>query len=111
VAYFPNGTAGMCYEEQYCSRCIHSGDDGVSCNVMLIHNLYNYDQCKDTPEGKAIEAILDLLIPRTKDDLGAEECSMFHEETEHEAAEVERRRLAEQPAKYQAALAETRHAA
>lgn len=80
MAYFPNGTAGMCYVEQYCCKCIHwpQKDEDPGCAVDLIHNLYNYDQCKDTPEGKAIEAILDMLIPRTKDDLGNERCSMFH---------------------------------
>jgi len=77
MGYFPNGTSGMCYEEEFCAKCLHSGADGVSCNVMLIHNLYNYQQCKETPEGKAVEAILDLLIPRTKDGLWNEKCSMF----------------------------------
>lgn len=79
MAYFPNGTSGMCYEEQYCAKCIHGpqGDEDPMCAVMLIHNLFNYDQCKDTPEGKAVETILDLLIPRTKNDLGNEKCSLF----------------------------------
>lgn len=108
MAYFPNGTAGACYEEEYCQHCVHSGPDGVSCNVMLIHNLFNYDQCDDSPRGKAIEAILDLLIPRTKDDLGAEKCEMFH--AQDPEAERELRRLYEQPTKYQLAMNEGRRA-
>jgi len=102
MAYFPNGTSGMIYEEEWCANCIHSGP-GVSCNVMLIHNLFNYDQCEDDERGKAVEAILDLLIPRTKDDLGAEQCSMFRAKVDAEAEEAELRRLAEQPRKYAAA--------
>lgn len=79
MAYFPNGTAGEYYYAQYCSKCAHwpKGDDDPGCSVDIIHNLFNYDQCKDTLEGRAIETILDLLIPRTKDDLGNERCSMF----------------------------------
>lgn len=79
MAYFPNGTSGMIYEEQVCAKCAHygEGDDVGGCPVLLIHNLYNYDQCADTEHGKAIECILDLLIPRTKNDLGNEKCSLF----------------------------------
>jgi hypothetical protein len=110
MAYFPNGTAGMCYEEEWCANCVHYGADGVSCNILLIHNLFNYDQCDDTPRGKAIEAILDLLIPRTKDDLGAEQCTMFRARVDPEAEDAELRRLAEQPRKYEAAMAEAKSA-
>lgn len=70
MGYFPNGTAGGMYEEEYCMNCIHgTGDD--PCAVMLAHNLYNYDEC-DKPE-----SILHLLIPLRKDDLGNEQCRMF----------------------------------
>jgi hypothetical protein len=105
MAYFPNGTSGMIYEEEYCANCIHGRGPAAErgCMVMLIHNLFNYDQCKEDERGKAIEAILDLLIPRTKDDLGAEQCTMFRARVDDEAEEAELRRLAEQPRKYAAA--------
>lgn len=105
MAYFPNGTAGACYEEQYCSNCVHD-DEERGCAVMLLHNLFNYDQCNSGKTGKAIKAFLETLIPETKDGLGAEQCSMFIAKADPEAEEAERRRLAAQPAKYEAALAE-----
>jgi hypothetical protein len=70
MGYFPNGTAGMDYEDHYCSRCIHD-DDEHGCAVMLAHNLYNYDECNKP------ESILHLLIPRSKNGLGNEQCLMF----------------------------------
>jgi hypothetical protein len=111
MAYFPNGTAGACYEGEYCCHCVHQrGEDGEGgCVVWLAHLLYSYELCneKDHP-GKVI---LDLLIPETKDGLGAEQCAMFHARTNEEAEEAERRRLAEQPRKYQAVMAEMGRAA
>ena len=70
MAYFPNGTAGMDYEDRYCSRCIHNGDDG--CPVMLAHFLYNYDECNNP------KSILHLLIPRDEEGRN-QECRMFVE--------------------------------
>jgi hypothetical protein len=107
MAYFPNGTSGMIYEEQYCFNCVH-GNEG--CPVMDAHNLYNYDQCEEDDRGKAIKTILDLLIPETKDGLGAEQCTMFLAKADPEADEAEQRRLAEQVRKYEAAMAERRAA-
>jgi hypothetical protein len=111
MAYFPNGTSGMCYEEQYCSNCIHEGgEDGPGCPIMLLHLLYNYDQFKRGKTGETVKAMLSTLIPETKDGLGAEQCSMFAPTADAEAEQAERRRLAEQPAKYEAAMAEARPA-
>lgn len=108
MAYFPNGTAGACYEEEWCDNCVHARDDEGygACSVMMLHNLFNYDQCKDDPRGKAIAEILGLLIPRTKDDCGAEQCTMFRARVDAEAEDAELRRLAEQPGKYAAVMAE-----
>lgn len=108
MAYFPNGTSGMIYEEEWCDSCVHrDGPDGESgCMVMLVHNLFNYDQCKDDPRGKAIAEILGLMIPRTKDGLGAEQCAMFRARADAEAEDAELRRLAEQPRKYAEIMAE-----
>jgi hypothetical protein len=48
-------------------------EEGPGCPVWLAHLLYNYDECNKD------ESILHLLIPRTPDGLGNEQCSMFVE--------------------------------
>lgn len=79
MAYFANGTEGMDYGEQYCTRCIHN--DG--CPVWGLHFEHNYT--KDA----AIRSILDYLIPRRNDGLGNGQCRMFHEgETERTPASI-----------------------
>jgi hypothetical protein len=85
MAYFPNGTAGMMYEAEFCDRCVHqNGPDGESgCAVMLAHMLHNYAECNKE------DSILHLLIPRTKDGCGAEQCKMFiHDGKDHETGEL-----------------------
>lgn len=77
MAYFSNGSEGMSYEAHYCHRCVHR----EGCAVWSLHQQHNYEQCRDTPEGKAWEAALDALIPRSKDGLDNEQCTMFHEAT------------------------------
>ena len=92
MAYFSNGTEGMMYEEEYCSRCVHSQD---SCSVMVLHNLYNYDACNPkTDVQRALHDVLETLIPSV--DSGTDppykvpgECSMFHEA----GMEVEAKRM------------------
>lgn len=103
MAYFPNGTSGMIYEERYCSNCVH-GRDG--CAVMDVHNFFNYDQFGEDEHSKSIKTILDLLIPETKDGTG--QCNMFLARENAEAEEAEQRRLAEQPSKYEQVMAELR---
>lgn len=107
MAYFPNGTSGAIYEEQYCANCVHEGDlDGPGCPIMLLHLLYNYDQCSNGKTGKTIKSVLGTLIPETEDGLGAEQCSMFLAKAGAEAEAAEQRRLAEQARKYEVAMAE-----
>lgn len=36
MGYFPNGTSGMMYEEEYCDRCAHQRG---GCAVWLAHML------------------------------------------------------------------------
>jgi hypothetical protein len=87
MAYWSTGTAGMDYEERYCVRCVHQ--DG--CTVMLAHNLYNYRDCDDE------SSILHILIPRSKDTLDNEQCTMFHPRDPAADALIERdRKKAEQ---------------
>lgn len=103
MGYFPNGTAGACYEERYCANCIHEGDpDGPGCPIMALHTLYNYDQFEDV----TVSDFLSTLIPETDDGTG--QCSMFVATADPEAEEAERRRLAMQPIKYREALQEMR---
>jgi len=72
MGYFSNGTEGMDYEARYCDRCLHQENpDGTGCAVWLAHLLYNYDDCNNP------KSILHILIPRTKDGIGNEQCSMF----------------------------------
>jgi hypothetical protein len=78
MGYFSNGTQGDCYEERYCSRCIHvNGKDGKSgCAVMLAHMLHNYKECNNK------DSILHLLIRQGNGNKGEPwnyECEMFHD--------------------------------
>lgn len=66
MAYFPNGTAGMMFEEKWCDKCHHQ--DG--CTVWDAHLLSNYEECNNP------DSILHILITQTKDDSAAE-CTMF----------------------------------
>lgn len=109
MAYFPNGTAGMMYEEEYCCNCVHDTDER-QCPILALHFLYNYDQCRKGKTGQVVKSFLGTLIPETKDGLGAEQCSMFLARADAEAEEAEQRRLAEQPRKYEQVMAELRQA-
>ena len=70
MGYFANGTAGMEYEEKYCTMCVHYED----CPVLLAHMLYNYDQHGN----KKLADVLDLLIPCDVDGANGK-CTMFLE--------------------------------
>lgn len=72
MGYFSNGTEGMMYEQRFCDHCIHQKPDDGGCAVMLAHLLHNYDECNKP------DSILHLLIPRSKDGIGNEQCAMFH---------------------------------
>jgi hypothetical protein len=76
MGYFSNGSEGMYYEERFCSRCVHRGNDETGgCVVWLAHLLYSYTECNSTSNAKHI---LDLLIPPAKDKLSNDQCAMFH---------------------------------
>lgn len=74
MGYFSNGTEGECYEEQYCSRCVHQKIDDGGCAVWFAHLMANYDECNNP------DSILHMLIPRRKNGVGNEQCAMFHED-------------------------------
>lgn len=90
MGYFSNGTEGMIFEEQWCSRCVHSDDrpgkeigdrDNPPCPVWMAHLMFAYDECDSKSNAKTI---LDMLItPREEtasDGFGilTNECKMFH---------------------------------
>ena|ERR1700744_2816120 len=86
MAYFPNGSAGMDYEEQYCSHCVNYRDDkkcgSKGCAIFDLHLLWNYDACngKDAAKDSAQHAkwlALEHLIPTSNGGIGAEQCTMF----------------------------------
>lgn len=71
MGYFSNGTEGMDYEERYCSTCLHRGPvNGPGCYVWFAHMLHPSDGIKTG-------SILNLLIPRSKDGLSNERCTMY----------------------------------
>lgn len=79
MAYFSSGTEGMIYEEHYCVRCVHH----ENCAILNAHFIHNYDECNKP------DSILHMLIPRSKDGLGNEQCLMFYEgETERTAPSI-----------------------
>lgn len=73
MAYFPNGTSGMMYEEKWCVRCVHGQDvEELMCPVWFAHMLWNYDTRAD----EEISGILEYMIP-TRDDHFPDKCRMF----------------------------------
>jgi len=74
MGYFSNGDAGEAYEAAYCARCIHGPKrTDKLCAVWALHFMHNYDECNKP------ESFLHVLIPRSGDRLGNEECAMFIE--------------------------------
>jgi hypothetical protein len=71
MAYFSNGSEGMDYEEEFCSKCLHKN----GCAVWTAHMLHNYKECNNE------DSILHILIPRSEGDLANEKCAMFIDET------------------------------
>ncbi len=70
MGYFPNGSAGMDYEHNYCRRCIHLNEDGGGCAIWLAHMIHNYDECNKK------DSILHLLIPRDEQGFN-KQCELF----------------------------------
>jgi hypothetical protein len=69
MGYFPNGTSGEIYYEEWCSRCLHNGEPDTLCPVWSAHLIRNYDECNNK------DSILHMLIPR--DGIGNSKCRMF----------------------------------
>lgn len=75
MGYFSNGTEGDCYFAKYCERCVHmpKNHDEGGCMVWFLHLMHNYDECNKD------DSMLDVLIPRSKDGIGNDQCTMFYE--------------------------------
>lgn len=87
MGYFSTGTEGADWEARWCYRCVHYPEVG-ECPVMLLHSLWNYDQCAAAndrhegrePQDKASEAkliALETLISCGESGLG-NDCQMFY---------------------------------
>jgi hypothetical protein len=70
MGYFSNGTEGEMYRRTYCSLCRHDDED-AGCAVWYAHLMWVGDAAK--------APVLDALIPRSKDGLTNEQCTMFAE--------------------------------
>jgi len=70
MGYFSNGTEGVDYQNNYCSRCVH--DVNSDCPIWLAHLIHNYDECNKD------DSILHMLIPRSEDGLENEQCKLFY---------------------------------
>lgn len=77
MGYFSNATEGDFWESDNCAKCHHNGtgEDDPLCPVMAAHMLYAYEMCNEHENPAKI--ILDLLIPRNKNELGNAKCAMF----------------------------------
>ena len=76
MAYFCNGSDGMNFEDRWCSRCLHYPDNGESCEIIFLHQIYQGDD--------KCQPLLDTLITQ-KD----RECKMFISKKRHIEREVE----------------------
>jgi hypothetical protein len=75
MAYFPNGTAKMLFEDAQCHGCVHfEGRDGHGCPVMNLHTRYTSDELSIV--NVRTRYILDTIIPMDKEFAG--DCTMFY---------------------------------
>jgi len=84
MAYFPNGTSGDIYMEQWCERCANwreTESDNWGCFVFDLHLAFNYEQNGESEINKLKHKILEHFIP-TGEDLFPEKCKMFIERKE-----------------------------
>lgn len=83
MAYFPNGTAGMAYQEDYCLKCRNHRDlddgRGPGCAIWDAHLLFSYEAAGDKPEAKAMRKVLNVLIPED-DKSFPEQCAMYFDD-------------------------------
>lgn len=75
MAYFSNGTEGLCYKEKYCFKCVNwttrEGENADGCPIWDLHLMYNSELCNNP------DSFLDKLIPRTENRIFNERCKMY----------------------------------
>lgn len=87
MAYFPNGTSGLVYQEKYCDNCWNLRDlndgRGFGCPIWDWHTLKSYEQIESKSKTRVQNMLaglyyesLEHFIP-TKDDGFPAECIMF----------------------------------
>lgn len=85
MAYFPNGTSGMMYQN-LCENCWNWRDlddgRGFGCPIWDLHMLWNYDQIEHSlhrikkAKAKIVKEALEHFIP-TREDGFPDQCKMF----------------------------------
>lgn len=55
MAYFPNGSAGECFDRQ-CFKCIL---DGEPCPISFVQVMFNYDACNNEVATDILNSLVD----------------------------------------------------
>lgn len=73
MAYFPNGTSGEIYLEDWCFQCKNwqqrKDEDGTGCPIMDVHFMFGYSE--------RTRDILNALIPMDKEGIYPLQCRMY----------------------------------
>lgn len=72
MAYFSSSSEGADYEEQWCVKCVHYGDDGCGCPILNLHTRHNYDEVEKK------YSFLHVLIPIDEITRENKQCTMFY---------------------------------
>lgn len=54
MAYFSNGSEGMCFEDQ-CAKCKYGQEP---CPIALVQMIYNYDACNNEVASNILNALV-----------------------------------------------------
>ena len=54
MAYFSNGSEGMCFEDQ-CAKCKYGQEP---CPIALVQTLYNYEACNNEVASNILNALV-----------------------------------------------------
>ena len=77
MAYFPNGTSGDVYLEDWCFRCknwkLRKDDFVPDCPIWDAHTLTSYPSANN----ELAKEILNILIPMDKEGIYPIRCRMF----------------------------------
>jgi hypothetical protein len=111
MAYFPNGTSFATWQGENCDGCLNYRDNGTGsygCPITDAYFLMSHQMHDRRGRRTPVFDTLDYFIP--DDGTDAFKCKMRLTEADIKREERERQEQADR-ARYEAALAETRHAA